>query len=91
VTVPSEQPVLPTRTSKAPFSSACQVTVVPALVGSGETDTMVTVGVIVSLVTESVAEPVLVAASVTQTRRSLEPSARKPAVTATPSIAGLVV
>jgi hypothetical protein len=44
-----------------------------------------------SFVTESVAEPVLVAASVTQTRRPLAPSARSPAAIAEATSDGLVV
>ena len=42
------------RTLYVPFSVAFQVTVVPAVVGFGETETMVTVGVVASTVTASV-------------------------------------
>src|SRR6185369_7013868 len=49
-TVPAAQvvTVAPTRTSKVPFSLACHVTVVPAPVGLGIAESMVTVGVTLS-------------------------------------------
>ena len=53
--MPLKQLVLPVRTLKVPFSFACQVTVVPALVGFGDTLTIVTVGAVTSLVAVLVA------------------------------------
>ena len=46
--MPVAQSVPPTRTLKAPFSEACQVTVAPPLVGLGRIETIVTVGAVVS-------------------------------------------
>ena len=46
--------MLPILTLKEPFSSACQVTVVPLFVGSGTTETIVTLGALVSIVYDRV-------------------------------------
>jgi len=48
--VPVVQLVPPTRTLKVPFSFACQVMVVPPLVGLGRTESIVTVGAVLSRV-----------------------------------------
>jgi hypothetical protein len=91
--VPVVQLVPPTRTLYVPFSLACQVTSVEvsdALSVVFETVSIVTVGGVVSFVTDVVVEPTFVAASVTQTRIVFDPSASELAFTVVVVAAGAV-
>jgi hypothetical protein len=92
--VPVEQSVPPTRTLYVPLSFACQTTFVDVSDGPRsvfETLSIVTVGATVSFVTVVVAEPTLVAASVSQTRIVFEPSASELAFTVVVTVPGEVV
>ncbi len=94
MTAETDHPATPTRTLKAPSSSACHVTSVPVSgdpIRVSETESTTTVGAVVSFTTLVVCEPSLLAVSVTQTRIVLAPSLRSPALTVVMCWAGAPV